>query len=101
MQQILNDPGTSGRAAAALLLGKDQDKATREALLDASIDKDFRVRAAAVHALALRNDPTLRPDLEPLFADPNEAVRLRAAAALLRLSAIPAPKAPAAKRRSP
>jgi hypothetical protein len=98
MQQILTDPGTSGRAAAALLLGKDKDHATLEALEDALLDKDFRVRAAAVHSLALRNDPSLRPDLEPMIGDANEAVRLRVAAALLRLSAIPKPKAPAAKR---
>jgi HEAT repeat protein len=98
MQQILTDPSVSGRATAALLLGKDKDKATLEALEDALVDKDFRVRAAAVHSMALRNDPALRPDLEPLIADVKEEVRLRAAAALLRLSAIPAPKKPAAKR---
>jgi len=91
MQQILTDPGISGRATAALLLGKDKDQATLDALEDALIDKDFRVRAAAVHALALRNDPALRADLEPLIDDAKEEVRLRAAAAILRLAAIPAP----------
>lgn len=98
MQQILSDPSVSGRAAAALLLSKDKDKATLDALEDALIDKDFRVRAAAVHSLALRNDPALRVELEPLIADDKEEVRLRAAAALLRLSAITAVKKPAAKR---
>ncbi len=98
MQQILSDPNVSGRATAALLLGKDKDKATLDALYDALIDKDFRVRAAAVHALALRNDPALRAKLEPLIDDDKAEVRLRAAAALLRLSAIPMPKKPAAKR---
>jgi HEAT repeat protein len=98
MQQILSDPNVSGRATAALLLGKDKDKATLDALEDALIDKDFRVRAAAVHALALRNDPALRARLEPLIDDDKAEVRLRAAAALLRLSAIPIPKKPAAKR---
>ena len=98
MQQILTDPSVSGRATAALLLGKDRDRATLDALEDALVDKDFRVRAAAVHSLALHNDPALRGDLEPLIEDPKEEVRLRAAAALLRLSAIPAPKKPAAKR---
>jgi HEAT repeat protein len=98
MQQILSDPSVSGRAAAALLLSKDKDKATLDALEDALIDKDFRVRAAAVHSLALRNDPALRIELEPLFKDDKEEVRLRAAAALLRLSAIPQPKKPAPKR---
>jgi hypothetical protein len=98
MQQILTDPGVSGRAAAALLLGKDPDKEIVEALKDALIDKDFRVRAAAVHSLALRDDPSARPDLEPMVQDPKEEVRLRAAAALLRLSAIPKPKRRAVKR---
>jgi HEAT repeat protein len=100
MQQILTDPSVSGRATAALLLGKDKDKATVEALEDALLDKDFRVRAAAVHSLALRNDPALREDLAPLVQDEKEEVRLRAAAALLRLSAIPRPKPgkPAGKR---
>jgi HEAT repeat protein len=98
MQQILSDPSVSGRATAALLLSKDKDKATLDALEDALIDKDFQVRAAAVHSLALRNDPALRIELEPLIADDKEEVRLRAAAALLRLSAIPAVKKPAAKR---
>jgi hypothetical protein len=46
----------------------------------------------------LRNDPTLRIELEPLIKDDKEEVRLRAAAALLRLSAIPAVRKPAAKR---
>ena len=98
MQQILTDPTVSGRAAAALLLGKDKDQATLDGLKDALSDKDFRVRAAAVHALALRIDRALRADLEPLVDDGKEEVRLRAAAALLRLSAIPARKKSAAKR---
>jgi HEAT repeat protein len=88
MQQILTDPGVSGRAAAALLVGRDTDAATTAALKDALYDKDWRVRAAAVHSLALRNDPKLRPDLEPMFEDDKEEVRLRAAAGLLRLSAV-------------
>jgi HEAT repeat protein len=98
MQQILTDPSVSGRATAALLLGKDKDKATLDALEDALIDKDFRVRAAAVHVLALRNDPALRARLEPLINDDKEEVRLRVAAALLRLSAIPMPAKRPAKR---
>lgn len=98
MQHILADPSVSGRATAALLLGRDRDRATVEALENALLDKDFRVRAAAVHALALRDDPALRPALEPLVLDDKEEVRLRAAAALLRLSAIRPPRKPAAKR---
>ncbi len=104
MQQILTDPGISGRATAALLVGRDKDPATTAALKDALFDKDWRVRAAAVHSLALRNDPALRVDLEPMFEDDREEVRLRAAAGLLRLSAVQAkasakPSARAAKKK--
>ncbi len=88
MQALLTDPGVSGRATAALLLGKDKSPATEDALKEALLDKDWSVRAAAVHSLALRNEPKLKPDLSPLLIDQKEAVRLRAAASVLRLSAI-------------
>lgn len=88
MQAILSDPGVSGRATAALLLAKDKDAATTEALKNAMFDKDWRVRAAAVHSLALRNDPRLQKDIAIVLLDDKEEVRLRAAAAYLRLSAI-------------
>jgi len=96
MQALLTDPSVSGRASAALLLGKDTSPATVAALKEALIDKDWSVRAAAVHSLALRNDPALKPDLEAMLFDAKGGVRLRAAAAFLRLSAIEAePKKPA------
>jgi len=90
MQHILTDPGVSGRATAALLLGRDKDPATLEGLKDALYDKDSKVRAAAVHSLCLQNDPAFKKDLEPLLEDDKEEVRLRAAAGYLRLSAIEA-----------
>ena len=86
MQELLTDPGISGRAAAALMLATEKDQATLEALRDALSDTEWLVRAAAVHSLALRRDPRLRTDLAPLLDDQNEAVRLRAAAAYLRLA---------------
>jgi len=88
MQSILTDSGVPGRASAALLLGNDQAPAVLDALRDALSDKDWSVRAAAVHSLSLRNDPALKKDLEPLLEDDKEAVRMRAAAGYLRLSAI-------------
>src|SRR6202042_51911 len=48
MQALLTDPSVSGRASAALLLGKDPSPATLDALKEALIDKDWSVRAAAV-----------------------------------------------------
>jgi HEAT repeat protein len=89
MHAILADPEVSGRAAAALLLGNATDQVTLDALKDALGDKDWSVRAAAVHSLALQKDPRLKNDLAPLLEDGNQAVRLRAAAGYLRLSAIP------------
>jgi len=88
MQALLTDPGVSGRAMAALLLGKDKGPATLDALKDALLDLDWSVRAAAVHSLALRDDPALKRDLEPMLDDNKAPVRLRAAAGVLRLSAI-------------
>ena len=99
MQQILMDPGVSGRAAAALLLERDKDPATTAALETALYDKDWRVRAAAVHSLALRDDPKLRKTIEPLFDDEKEEVRLRAAAALLRFSSLEKRPHPASKKK--
>jgi len=88
LQGILADPSVSGRAATALLLSGDKSPDVLHALLDALSDRDASVRAAAAHALALRNDPALKMDLEPLMGDKKEAVRLRAAAGWLRLDGI-------------
>ena len=106
MQSILTDSGVPGRASAALLLGDDRAPAVLDALRDALADKDWSVRAAAVHSLSLRNDPALRKELEPLLEDDKEAVRMRAAAGYLRLSTIQAglaarKRAPAASPPSP
>jgi HEAT repeat protein len=94
MNAILADPEVSGRAAAALLLGHAKDQATLDALKDALGDKEWSVRAAAVHSLAMQDDPRLAADLAPLLEDENQAVRFRAAAGYLRLSAMPGPARP-------
>jgi HEAT repeat protein len=88
LQGILSDPSVSGRATAALLLGADKEPEVLQALEDALTDKDWSVRAAAVHAIALRNNPALEMDLVPLMEDRKEAVRVRAAAGYLRLEGI-------------
>jgi HEAT repeat protein len=98
MQGILASSGVPGRASAALLLGADKEPGTLDALKDALYDKDAAVRAAAVHAISLRNDPAMKKDLEPMLEDDNGSVRLRAAAGYLRLSAIEAGARP--KKRS-
>ena len=101
MQGLLSDPGVSGRAATALLLGRERDAAALQALRDALDDKDWSVRAAAVHSLALHNDPALKKDIVPLLEDRKEAVRLRAAAGYLRLEMVKAPpRAPVKRKKS-
>jgi HEAT repeat protein len=101
LQGILSDPSVSGRAATALMLSTDRHPDVLPALRDALADKDSSVRAAAVHAIAVRNDPALRADLVPLLDDKKEAVRLRAAAGYLRLESIqpPRPKSPIKTRK--
>jgi len=100
MEALLTDPGISGRATAVLLLGKEKDPAILPALRDALHDKNWTVRAAAVHSMAVRNDPALKKDVEPMLDDDKEGVRLRAAAGYLRLSSIEAQTAhkPPAKK---
>jgi HEAT repeat protein len=95
MQAILSDPEVSGRAAAALLLAQQRDAATLQALREALTEKDNSLRAAAVHSLALTNNTAYRKHIAPLIQDENEPVRLRAAAAYLRLSSVPARRTPA------
>ena len=86
MQTLVTDPSTSSRAASALMLATDPDPATVTALTEALQDKDGSVRAAAVHALALRRDGALKNRLDALLADENKGVQLRAAAVCVRLS---------------
>jgi HEAT repeat protein len=88
MQGLLADAGVSGRATVALLFATEKNAGTLQALRDALSDKDWSVRAAAVHSLALWNDPSLQEDIVPLLDDKKEAVRLRAAAGYLRLEVI-------------
>jgi HEAT repeat protein len=88
MERLLTDPTLSGRASAALLLGKEKDPATLQALKDALTDNEWSVRASAVHSIALRDDPAQKDAVFPLLLDKAQAVRLRAAVAWLRLDSI-------------
>jgi HEAT repeat protein len=94
MQAILSDPEVSGRAAAALLLAQRNDAETLESLKDALTQRDASLRAAAVHSLALTNRIEFKKNIGALLGDEKEAVRLRAAAAFVRLSAVEGRRAP-------
>src|ERR1700680_3551209 len=74
------------RAVAATFLAHDPDPATSKALVEATKDKDWIVRAAAVEAIAQRGDPSLLPKVQQRFSDKNPKVRYSAAAAVIRLS---------------
>jgi len=97
MQEIMADNGVSALAATAQPLANDPSPQVLVALKEALSDKDASVRAAVAHAIALRNDSAMMPQLVPLFDDGKEAVRLRAAAGYLRLAWLVKPPPPAAK----
>ncbi len=94
MQDLLSGNGVSGRATTAVLLANDASPEVQAALKEALTDKDASVRAAVVHSLALRNDPSLLPLVKEQFDDSSQAVRLRAAAAYLRLVWLQNPSEP-------
>jgi HEAT repeat protein len=74
------------RAAAARQLATDPDPRTGQALAKAVSDKDWRVRAAVVEAIAKRGDTALLADMVTAMSDKKDVVRYSAAAAVLRLS---------------
>jgi HEAT repeat protein len=93
MEALMSEKGAKGKVMIALAFAKGDDPATLQALVAALKDKDPAVRAAAVHSLALRNDPSVRGDLIPLMDDKKEMVSYRAAVAYLRLNKVEADKA--------
>ena len=77
------------RAAAAKKLAQDPEPDAGEALVKASGDKDWKVRAAALDAIALREDASLVPRIVPAMDDKNDVVRFTAAACVAHLSSLP------------
>jgi HEAT repeat protein len=76
------------RAAAAKMLASDSDSETSHALVQATTDKSWLVKAAALEAIAKRGDPKLLDGILPAMMDDNTAVRCTAAAAVIRLSTL-------------
>jgi len=81
------------RAAAAKILANDPDPASKTALLDATGDNSWIVQAAALEALARRGDPSVLQTVAQYMSDQKSEVKLTAAAAVLRLTAIETAKA--------
>jgi HEAT repeat protein len=78
-------------SAAALMLAKDPDPKSGDALVDASANQDkWLVRAAAFDAIAKRGDPKLLGATTTGLQDQRQEVQYSAAAANLRLSDIQA-----------
>jgi HEAT repeat protein len=84
-QGILSAADSSARAASLLLIGASRDPALADAVESAVTDKEWSVRAAAAHLIALHPFPQFREELIPLLDDNKDAVRVRAAAAYIRL----------------
>jgi HEAT repeat protein len=80
------DPASMAAASVIFSLAKDKDDTTTWAALVAALeDKEWATRAAAVHVVAMHNDPSLIDKFVPLMDDKKEQVSFRAAAGYLRL----------------
>lgn len=80
------DPASMAAASVIFALAKDKDDSTIwEALVAAMGDKEWATRAAAVHVVAMHNDPSLIDKFVPLMDDKKDQVSFRAAAGYLRL----------------
>lgn len=81
-------------AGAALILAKDPDPRSGQALADAAThQRKWLVRAAAFDAIAKRGDPSLLPTAVEGLQDSHDEVQYSAAAAVIRLSDIHARRA--------
>jgi HEAT repeat protein len=85
VQGILANPDSSAKASALLLVARSKDPALEDAVGSALSATEWSVRAAAAHVVATHPFPALRQKLLPLLDDRKGAVRLRAAAAYIRL----------------
>src|SRR5271168_3523520 len=83
------DPASMASSAVIFALAKDKnDPTTWAALVPAMRDKEWATRAAAVHVVAMHDDPSLLDKFVPLMDDKKEQVSFRAAAGYLRLTII-------------
>jgi HEAT repeat protein len=79
--------GSPVKAAAASSLASDPDPRTAAALVNATHDRNWVIRVAALQAIAERGDPTLAGKIEPSLNDSKREVKYTAAATILRLGA--------------
>jgi HEAT repeat protein len=80
------DPASMASSSVIFSLAKVKDDPTVwSALVAAMGDKEWATRAAAVHVVAMHNDPSLIDKFVPLMDDKKEQVSFRAAAGYIRL----------------
>jgi HEAT repeat protein len=76
------------RVGAALKLATDRDPETKLALVRAASNRSWKVRVAALDALAQQADPRLMDTLGSHLSDKKQAVRCAAASGVIRLSSV-------------
>jgi HEAT repeat protein len=74
-------------------------QAPQQALITATTDKNWTVRAAALEAIAERGDRSLVAKITAAMDDDKELVRFMAAACVAHLSDLPLKKVPAKTRK--
>jgi len=89
IKTVAKDDSSPVRAAAAKKLAHDPKPDTADALVKAAADKSWAVRAAALEAIALREDRSLVPKITAALDDEKDVVRFTAAACVAHLSALP------------
>jgi HEAT repeat protein len=89
---LTKDDVSPVRAASAVALAKDPDPISGNALVVATNDNSWIVRAAALDAIAQRNDPELIVGIMHAMGDQKAEVAYTAAAAIYRLSRTEASK---------
>jgi hypothetical protein len=79
------------KATSIKILANDPDPRTTKALVAATADTHWLVRASAFDALARRGNPAVLPDLTAGLKDDKDEVKLTAAAAVVYLSSLTKP----------
>ena len=85
-KRISKADGSPIRATAARELATDHDPKIGAALASACSDKKWRVRAAAVDAIAKMDQATWLNAITPALDDKSDVVKYEASAAVLRLT---------------
>jgi HEAT repeat protein len=96
LKTVRKDDSSPVRAAAAKQLAHDPNPGTGKALVKATTDKNWAVRAAALEAISQRGDRSLVSAILTSLDDAKDEVRFAAAACVAHLSEQPAEKTSAA-----